>query len=209
MHGWWGGVLSRSNVFLVGAIAAAGAMTWYGLGMASGADTPPPAEPQETIAVVTPSPVEPDPPAPTIGRVAEGRLPTRVVIPSAGVDAPVTEVGIVLEAGIPKWETAWRAVGHHLDSARPGQPGNVVLTGHVSVADRGNIPYFAHLDRVREGDIVEVHAGEHVYRYEVTGVQVVDPSETRVLRSDHRATVTLITCTPDLEHRLVVTGQLV
>jgi len=114
----------------------------------------------------------------------------------------------VIEDGEPRWETAWHAAGHHVDSAMPGQPGNMVITGHVSVADRRNVPVFATLDRVREGDAIVVYAGAAAYRYVVESIAVVDPGATEVLRSDARATVTLITCTRDLRHRLVVTGRL-
>jgi LPXTG-site transpeptidase (sortase) family protein len=67
---------------------------------------------------------------------------------------------------------------------------------------------FATLDRVREGDEIVVYAGAAAYRYVVESIAVVDPEATEVLRSDARATVTLITCTRDLLHRLVVTGRL-
>ncbi|MCK9518529.1 MAG: sortase [Dehalococcoidia bacterium] len=208
MEGWWGRLVTWPNALSVGMVAAAGVVTWYGVTATEllPRDAEPTAEETITLAAEPPPPVVVEPP---IGRVAEGRLPTRVVIPSAGIDSAVTEVGVVLEDGRPVWETAWRSAGHHLNSALPGQPGNVVLTGHVSVADSRNIPVFANLDGVAEGDVVEVHAGEHVHRYEVVSVQVVEADETRVLRSDHRSLLTLITCTPDLKHRLVVTGQLI
>jgi LPXTG-site transpeptidase (sortase) family protein len=54
-----------------------------------------------------------------------------------------------------------------------------------------------------------VYAGQRGYRYVVESVSVVDPDATEVLRSDASAVVTLITCTRDLRHRLVVTGRLV
>lgn len=138
----------------------------------------------------------------------EGALPTRVVVASAGVDAPVSEVWVTSDGGRAVWETAWRAAGHHVDSARPGQPGNMVLTGHVSVADPRNLAVFSTLDRARPGDLIEVYAGDQVYRYVVRSVAVVSPTSVRILRSDHTATVTLITCTRDLKNRLVVVGAL-
>jgi len=138
-----------------------------------------------------------------------GSLPTRVVAPSAGIDAQVSEVGVIVDGGKPVWETAWRSVGHHMDSARPGQPGNMVLTGHVSVVDSRNLAAFKTLDRLRSGDVVEVYAGDEVYLYRITSVVVVPPDEVRVLRSDHLARMTLITCTRDLKQRLVVVGVLV
>lgn len=205
MEGRWGRRFSRSNILFVGMVVAAGVITWYGVTATPMLPRDQELTNDETVTL----PGEPGSPAPAYGRVAEGRLPTRLVIPAAGVDAVVTEVGVVVDSGRPVWETAWRSVGHHLNSALPGQPGNMVLTGHVSVADRDNLALFANLDGVAEGDLVEVHAGEHVYQYKVMSVRVVEADETRVLRSDHRSLLTLITCTRDLKHRLVVTGQLI
>jgi sortase A len=152
--------------------------------------------------------VRPRPQAAVAG-VSLGGLPTRIVVPAANVDVPVQEVGVTFENGKAVWETAWRAAGHHLDSAMPGQPGNVVITGHVSVADRSNLAVFSALDRVAEGDLVEVHSGDQVYRYAVNKVLTVPPSAVKLLRSDSTATVTLVTCTRDLKNRLVVIGTLV
>src|SRR4029079_11742407 len=139
-------------------------------------------------------------------RMAAGLLPTRVVIESAGIDTAISEVGVVRDgSSAPEWEVAWHSAGHHMDSALPGQPGNMVLTGHVSVADRANAAVFKTLDRVSVGDVVTVLAGDTAYRYRVDAVAVKPPSAVSILRSSHAATVTLITCTKDLKDRLVVT----
>jgi len=130
------------------------------------------------------------------------------VIPAANIDATVQEVGVTLRDGKPAWETAWRAAGHHLDSALPGQLGNMVITGHVSVADRGNLAVFSQLDEVATGDVVEVYSGDDRFLYTVNKVLVVPPSAVKLLRSDSTATVTLVTCTKDLKNRLVVVGTL-
>lgn len=183
-------------------VAAAGAITWHGTGAAAGTH-PDPASTATIIASVD---------APALGfeqQPLPGALPTRLVVPSAGIDTAVREVGAFpAPDGSLAWETAWDAAGHHLDSARPGQPGNVVISGHVSVANADDVAVFATLDRVAEGDHIEVFAGNVSFRYRVTGVRVVAPGEVDVLRSGHQAEITLITCTRDLEHRLVVTGVL-
>lgn len=136
-------------------------------------------------------------------------LPTRVRIASAGIDTAVEEVGVVRRDGRAVWETAWRAVGHHIDSSLPGNPANVVLTGHVSVASQANLKVFANLATVRVGDIVEVYSGNRVHRYEVTEMREVEPDALDVFGGDHRSLLTLISCTTDLERRLVVVGALV
>lgn len=195
-------LFSRSSFLSLAMVGAAGVIAWQGLRAATPA---PPVEPAAEVTITADAPAAELP----AGRAVQGYLPTRIVVPSAGIDTPVAEVGVVQRDGERVWDTAWRSAGHHLNSARPGQPGNMVLTGHVSVADSTNVPVFANLDSVAEGDVVEVYAGDARYRYAITAIQVVDPDETRVLRSDHRSIVTLITCTPDLRHRLVLTGQLI
>lgn len=195
--------LGGSNLAFVAMVAMAGAIAWYGSTSARGGGPQPAAETATIAPAVAASQLSQS------RELPRGSLPTRLLVPSAGIDTGVVEVGVVVDKGRATWETAWRAAGHHIDSARPGQPGNVVITGHVSVADRGNVAVFKTLDRVRPGDIIEMQTGDEVYKYAVTKVSTVEPSAINVLRSGHQSTVTLITCTPDLKQRLVVTGTLV
>ncbi len=156
--------------------------------------------PKESVASPASEPVSP--------RGASGRLPTRVVVPSAGIDAAVVELGIVRQGGEAVWEVPWRAAGHLMTTSLPGQPGNVVIVGHVSVADPQNLAVFANLRRVSPGDVIEIESGLDRHRYIVRDVFEVDPTETWVLRSGPGATATLITCTEDLQRRLVVRAEL-
>jgi len=194
--------LSPSTIVAASFVAAAGLIAWYGTAAGSGSG-PDSAESITLAASERPAAEE------SYRTISRGGLPTRIVVQSAGVDADIDEVGVVLERGRPTWETAWQAAGHHFDSALPGQPGNMVISGHVSVADRGNLAVFQELDQVAEGDVVEVYSGDEVYRYAVSKVMVVSPTAVKLLRSDSTATVTLITCTEDLKNRLVVVGTLV
>ena len=195
--------ITPSTIVAVVMVAAAGAVSWFGIRENSDAHIP------AVPIVISAAAPAPDAAPPTYPLLAnEGGLPTRVIVPVAGIDTSISEVGTVDQEGQRRWQTAWRAAGHHMDSARPGQPGNMVLTGHVSVADRGNIAVFKSLDKVRTGDVIEVQSGERVYRNIVGRVMVVEASNVGLLRSDHSATVTLITCTNDLKRRLVVVGTL-
>jgi LPXTG-site transpeptidase (sortase) family protein len=204
------GIMARNTPFRLSwswfaaglCVVAAGAFAWFGTASRTGGER---SAVTVTLAGAPDAAAVDDPAFPTISR---GGLPTRVVIPSAAVDAPVAEVGVVVEDGVAMWETAWRAAGHHIDSALPGQPGNVVITGHVSVADRRNLAAFATLDSVVPGDAIEVYSGTARYVYTVDRVMVVAPDAVHLLRSDSAATVTLITCTRDLKERLVVVGTL-
>lgn len=193
---------SLSTLVAGGFVLAAAAITWFGMtGSGSSAAG---SEPTVTSAGdQRPARLES-----SVAGVSTGGLPTRIVVPSAGVDAAVAEVGVTVAGGKAAWETAWRAAGHHLDSAMPGQPGNMVITGHVSVADRSNLAVFKQLDKVAEGDTVEVYSGDQIYRYSVSKVMVVPPSAVKLLRSSSESTVTLVTCTRDLKNRLVVVGTL-
>ncbi|GAB4333237.1 MAG: hypothetical protein Kow0010_19480 [Dehalococcoidia bacterium] len=186
----------------VSLVAFAGAIAWHATG-ASAVDHPDPATTETLAATIEPA-LEP----PAVEARA-GALPTRLVVPSVGIDVPIREVGAFRTgSGALTWETAWDAAGHHLDSARPGQPGNVIISGHVSVANPSDVAVFASLGGVAEGDVIEVHAGEMVFRYIITEIRVVRPDDVEVLRSDHRARITLVTCTSDLEGRLIVRGEL-
>lgn len=196
---------SGTNVTAASMVVVAGAIAWFGMsGHAS--ELPIVGESESvTLPGATP-PVEEA--AQVFASVSTGGLPTRIVVPTADVDEAVVEVGVVLRDGEAAWETAWHAAGHHMDSALPGQPGNMVISGHVSVASRNNLAVFKHLDRVAEGDTIEVYSGDDLYRYTVSKVMVVSPDSVNLMKSTAGSTVTLITCTKDLKDRLVVIGTL-
>ncbi len=183
-------------------VAGAAAATWFGTAGGGGAHGPGGAP--VTMAATQ----QPTGDHSAVQGLALGGLPTRLVAAKAGIDAPIAEVGIVDSGSRSVWETAWHSVGHHLDSSLPGQPGNMVLTGHVSVADHNNAAYFAKLDELAPGDLVDVYSGAEVFHYKVTKVSVVSPTAVNVLRSGAGSTITLITCTHDLKNRLVVVGTL-
>lgn len=203
---------SASTALAAAFVLGAGAMAWYGTRPDAASPTGPDASAEATTIAGEPRQAASETLAAAESgqpSVVPGNLPTRIVVSSAGIDSTIAEVGVVRQDGRTVWETAWRSAGHHLDSARPGQPGNMVITGHVSVVDRANVAVFKTLDRVKPGDIVEVSAGDSVYRYAVDRVTVVSPAALNLLRSSHDARVTLITCTQDLKLRLVVSGRLV
>ncbi len=197
--------ISGSTFAAIGLVGAAGAFAWFGM---SGGVPQLPRGGTDAEQVTLPAPVPVVEEETVYGTVSTGGLPTRIVVPGAGVDASIVEVGVVLREGEAVWETAWHAAGHHMDSALPGQPGNMVISGHVSVANRNNLAVFRDLNSVVEGDVVEVYSGDDLYRYTVSRVFTVSPAEVGLLRSTAGSTVTLITCTKDLKHRLVVIGTL-
>jgi LPXTG-site transpeptidase (sortase) family protein len=116
---------------------------------------------------------------------------TRLVIPTLGVDARVVEVSITDKT----WDVSELAheVAHLKGTANPGEKGNVVLSGHVTLR-RGSGP-FRYLERLQAGDTVTVYAGEQAYTYRVVDKRHVQPTDVSVTYPTIDPTVTLITCT--------------
>jgi sortase A len=190
--------------------------------------TPPP--PLQAAASPTPTatpfaerldklPIVPSPtPEPTPTPRPKMPPPTRIQIPSVGIDAPVVEVGykIVQIQGIKviEWEVAEYAAGHHNTSANPGEGGNIVITGHNDW--KGEV--FRTLERVKLGDEVILTSDAGVFRYRVTEIhyrkEVGVPLEERIatgrfLDPMPEERVTLVTCWPygiD-DHRIIVVAK--
>jgi len=108
-------------------------------------------------------------------------------IPRLGLEAPVLEGISPLALN--------RGVGHIPGTARPGQPGNVGITGHRD-------GFFRPLQDARVGDILELEhprTGSDVRqtdRYIVREIKIVPPADTSVLRSSGGDSLTLVTCYP-------------
>lgn len=124
--------------------------------------------------------------------------PVRIQIPAIGVDAP-----IVVGDG---WEQLKKGVGHHIGSANPGQPGNLVLSAHNDVF--GQI--FRYLDLLQNGDQVIVYTNQRSYTYIVTETTIVEPTQVEVMSATENETLTLISCYPYMvdNQRIVVKGVL-
>jgi LPXTG-site transpeptidase (sortase) family protein len=105
------------------------------------------------------------------------------------------------------WQTADHAVGYHLGTGFPGEPGNVVLSGHISHPTEGSV--FRHLPEVKIGEGIILFSLGDTYLYQVVDIKVVPPSETSVMDPTQDETLTLITCVPDgvYSHRLIVVAK--
>lgn len=106
-----------------------------------------------------------------------------------------------------------QGVSLDVDSPRPGQAGNVFLTGHSN-----NWPWrgeyrtiFGNIDQLKEGDEVVLDWDKR-YTYRVTGQRIVSPNEVSVMDSDpSKHQLTLMTCWPPSTtwNRRIVTAELV
>ena len=82
-----------------------------------------------------------------------------------------------------------RAVGHVSKSALPGEWGNVALAGHRDT-------FFHPLRDIRLGDEIMFKTRERSFAYRVESIEVVAPTDMRVLESSTGHDLTLLTCFP-------------
>jgi sortase A len=122
------------------------------------------------------------PPIPTPGP----QQARRVQIPAIGVDSTIVE-------GAYDWEQLKKGVGHQIDSAQPGEPGNMVLAAHNDIY--GEI--FRHLDQLSPGDEIIISTELQSYTYVVNNIEVVDPVDgVWVMAPTDHSSTTLISCYP-------------
>ncbi|MHB0870626.1 MAG: sortase [Chloroflexota bacterium] len=139
-------------------------------------------------------------------------VPVRLAIPSIEVDSRVREAGTYWEKGQLYYETLPFVVAHYRTTARAGENGNAVFSGHVTSRNAGNV--FRDLYEVQVGDELLLYSEEDEYRYLVTGVRLVEPTDVSVMDPTPDATATLITCAGEwipaerqYSQRLIVTAK--
>lgn len=79
-------------------------------------------------------------------------------------------------------------------TAGPGEGGNTVIAGHVTVLNIGKGP-FHDLQHLREGDWIRLYRGDWVYVYAVSELRVVKVNDMTITAQDHPDRLTLFTCT--------------
>jgi len=150
-------------------------------------------------------PVLPESAEQRLGLTAKALPPERLVIPGLELDARVVPLGVTRDKdGRRVWETAAFAVGHHRGTGLPGQPGNIVLSGHISSRTEGAV--FKRLPEIKPGMGVVVFTAQRPFVFQVAEKQVVLPTAVEVIEPTAESVLTLITCVPDgvYSHRLIV-----
>ena len=172
-------------------------------------------------AVVLPSghtpPTSPGGARPNEAEIPENLRPLVQSLPALVIPSPGPQQAIQIDlptlgkAGVPVvegdgWEQLKAGVGHHLGSANPGQPGNVVLSGHDDIF--GEV--FRDLDELKPGAEILLYTSNRTYRYVVLGWRLVAPTDVGVLGGSARPTLTLISCYPYMvdTQRIVVSAEL-
>jgi LPXTG-site transpeptidase (sortase) family protein len=136
-------------------------------------------------------PDSPPQPADEIAQTDSATIPARLQIPSLAVDIPIVEAPIVGH----QWDISrLRGEAAHLaGTAAPGETGNIVMAGHITIPGAGWGP-FHELDTLQPGDMVFVEHGRESHAYEVADTMVVDPTAVEVTYPTNDERLTLITC---------------
>ena len=184
------------------------------------ATSTPPATPIAPSSTPTPLPTatETATPIPTATPTPQLSPPTRLVIPAIGLDTPVVEVGwheeMIEGTNMVVWDVADFAAGWHKTSARPGEGGNIVITGHHNI----NGEVFRDIVTLQPGAEIQVYAGDVLHTYEVINTMILPekgmPLEVRRANAQwigptSEEQLTLVTCWPynNNTHRVIVVAK--
>ena len=182
---------------------------------ALGTTQPPPSTvaPSTTETPTTDASVPIDPATPTTTTTApvvaaampipaEGNAVARLEIPRMGLNRIVVE-GATASA-------LTKGPGHFPETPLPGQLGNAAIAGHRTT----HLHPFFDIDKLQPGDQIFITTLNGRYVYEVTGTEIVDPTDyADVIPTTDvtKATLTLVSCTPrySATNRIVVRADLV
>jgi LPXTG-site transpeptidase (sortase) family protein len=101
-------------------------------------------------------------------------------------NVPIVEAG--RQNGV--WTVSNTSANHVIQSALPGENGNIILYGH----NLNSI--FGYLMNIKIGDIINIRMTDTtLHTYSVTDTQYVTPSQTQLLAPTTHEVLTLYTCT--------------
>ena len=200
------------------------AATRTAIAFATSSPTSPPVTSQQaqqaepTAVELVPTVPPPPPTLPPVGRLSK---PVRVVIPQIGVDSTVVAMSYKLvpdDSGQLNaiWNVPDSQVGHAINSANPGENGNVVLSGHNNLFAR----VFRKLYTLKPGDEITLYnAVGQAFLYRVNQSYIVPEAgaseqqrlaNAGVLLPTSDARLTLTSCWPETSntHRAIVIAAL-
>jgi sortase A len=144
---------------------------------------------------------EEEPADPTRVPPPVGEPAVRIVIPRIEVDSIVVEL-----AGLDDLENLNKGPGHIPGTAWPGEPGNVVISGHRTTYGAP----FNRLDELEPGDEIVIYTASGRFVYAVSETLVVVPTDLSVLDQSGETRLTLTSCHPEFRasNRIVVVAPL-
>ena len=129
----------------------------------------------------------------------DGEAVARIVIPEIGVDE-------IVVAGVGR-DDLKKGPGHYPQTPMPGQPGNAAIAGHRTTYGQP----FHRVDELVPGDEIIVTTLQGEFRYEVSGTEIVLPSQVEVIEDQGDDRLTLTSCHPkySARQRIIVSALLV
>jgi len=104
------------------------------------------------------------------------------------LDIVERRISVVVLEGVED-DTLGIAAGHVPGTSLPGSKGNLVIAAHRDT-------FFRELRNIEVGDTIQLSTSRGSFSYFVTNTEIVNPTETRVLKSSGHSELTLITCYP-------------
>jgi sortase A len=177
--------------------------------------TPTPTNPPPTRSLPTRTPIPTPTPIP-----AADKPPTRIVAQAIKLDAKIVPMGweMIDHNGtiVSEWSVPKNAAGWHINSALPGQGGNIVVSGHHNIEGK----VFRYVVDLQPGDEIALYVGDTPYYYTVAEKYILKeagmPLKVRQKNAqwimpteDER--LTLVTCWPyewpGNTHRVIVVAR--
>lgn len=159
-------------------------------GTAARSTVPGPSENLGAVPAISSSQVQSDP-----------LQPVHLAVPTAGIDAPVEQVGILPNGDLATpTRNPWIDAGWYADGPHPGDKGSAVIDGHL---DRpgGSAAVFWYLRNVHVGDSVLVTAGSGTqFHFHVTRIAYYTPQNAPledIFGNNSGKYLNLITCAGD------------
>lgn len=114
-----------------------------------------------------------------------------LVIPNAGIVAPIVRVYL----GESSWDVTQLGnnIGHLEGTRWVSERGNVVLSGHVELAD-GRQGIFANLTELQIGDRVIITQDGNDFHYDIASISNHEPTDLTPIYPSSNNLLTLITC---------------
>jgi sortase A len=136
--------------------------------------------------------------APTTAAPAEGDAVGEIRIPAIGINQVVVEGT--------NTQDLRKGPGHYTGTPLPGQVGNSAIAGHRTTYGH---PFY-NLNVLKPGNPIVLTTVQGIFVYDVTGTQVVSPSNGTVIDNTTGTHLTLTTCNPRFSatSRLVVSAVL-
>ena len=126
-------------------------------------------------------------------------FPLRMLIPAINLDTVVFD-------GTDR-ETLKKGPGHIIGTSYPGSIGTVAISGHRTTY---GAPFF-NVDKLKAGDEITLESFDTIYRYIVTELMIVEPTDVWVLNPTPYPSLVLTTCNPkySAKERLIVFAKMV